>query len=90
MTSQLVEGIAKWKGHKSKIYTESFGADTDYVLPNDKSKVIQVHFQRSNLTVQWDHEFKNILEFAESKEIILDAGCMFGKCGACSTKLYRV
>ncbi len=87
MTAQLVEGIAEWKGRKSQIYTESFGTDKDYILPNEKSKVMQVHFQRSNRTVQWDHEFKNILEFAESNEIILDAGCMFGECGACSTKL---
>ena len=87
MTAQLVEGIAEWKGRESRIYTESFGTHADSTLPNDKGQIMQVHFQRSDKTVQWDHEFKNILEFAESNEIILDAGCMFGECGACSTKL---
>lgn len=87
MTALLVDEIRRWKGRRSPVYTESFGADSQNAVYTGNSQVMHVHFQKSNRTVEWDHEFKNILEFAESNDIILDAGCMFGECGACSTRL---
>jgi len=87
MTAHFVDEIAIWKGRESRIYTESFGTEIESSASTGTNKMKQVHFQKSNRTVEWDHEFKNILEFAESNDIILDAGCMFGECGACSTKL---
>ena len=35
----------------------------------------------------WDNDYTNLLEFAESNGVSLEAGCMFGECGACNTKL---
>ena len=87
MTQTLVEEITIWKGKQSPIHTENFGQNNANINPIDNKKVIQVHFVKSNKTVEWDHDYRNILEFAESNDIRLEAGCMFGECGACSTKL---
>ena len=86
MTTYLIHEIGLWKGKRSKIYTESFG------IQNNKNftttdKEVQVHFIKSNKTVMWDNDYTNLLEFAESNGVSLEAGCMFGECGACSTKL---
>ena len=87
MTSSLHREIDSWKGKHTTIYTENFGSETKPGKPQDKSKRIQVHFSKSEKMVEWDHEFTNILEFAASNEVNLEAGCMFGECGACSTKI---
>ena len=87
MTQTLVDEITIWKGKQSPVQTETFGLNNANINPIDNKKVIQVHFVKSNKTVEWDHDYRNILEFAESNDIRLEAGCMFGECGACSTKL---
>ncbi len=87
MTEYLVNEITTWKGPKSHILTETFGANTNRRNQIDNKKVIQVHFKRSKKIVEWDHDHRNILEFAESNGIHMEAGCMFGECGACSTKI---
>jgi ferredoxin len=87
MTEALVDEITAWKEKQSPIHTETFGQNKTNINPIDNKKVIQVHFVKSNKTIEWDHDYRNILEFAESNDIRLEAGCMFGECGACSTKL---
>lgn len=87
MTEYLVNEIKIWKGKKSRIHTESFARIDVSKNLIDNKKVIQIHFVKSNKTVEWDHEYRNILEFAESNDIWMEAGCMFGECGACSTKV---
>ena len=87
MMESLVNEIGIWKGKNSPVHTETFRAMQADQYQADHKKVIQVHFARSNKTVEWDHEYRNILEFAESNEIRMEAGCMFGECGACSTKV---
>jgi ferredoxin-NADP reductase len=87
MTESLVKEIAIWKGNLSPVHTESFGQNNAGISQVDNKKTIQVHFVKSNKTVEWDHEYRNILEFAESNDIRMEAGCMFGECGACSTKV---
>ena len=89
MTAQLVTGIQSWKGKRARVYTENFGTQKKFLKLNDESKELKVHFLKSNKTVQWDHEYMNILEFAESQDVKMEAGCLFGECGACSTKLAR-
>ena len=85
MTSTLMEEIRNWKGDEVKIYTELFGIQISKKERAFNAKNIQVHFSKSDKTIAWDHSFHNILEFAESNDINLEAGCMFGECGACST-----
>jgi len=87
MTAQLIAGIQLWKGKRANVYIENFGTHKKPVKIHNKSKEIKVHFLKSNKAVEWDHEYTNILEFAESQDVKLEAGCMFGECGACSTRL---
>jgi ferredoxin-NADP reductase/sterol desaturase/sphingolipid hydroxylase (fatty acid hydroxylase superfamily) len=87
MTTSLIKEITTWKGKQSPVHTESFGQNNTNINPVDSKKIIQVHFLKSNKTVEWDPEYRNLLEFAESNDIPLEAGCMFGECGACSTKV---
>lgn len=85
MTTSLIDKIGKWKGDKSKIHTEIFGVQLVNKERALNEQEIQIHFSKSNKTLVWDHNHQNILEFAESNDISLEAGCMFGECGACST-----
>jgi len=87
MSGSLVKEIKIWKGRHSPIHVETFSTNKDGKNQIDNKKVMQVHFIKSNKTIEWDHDYKNILEFAESNDIILEAGCTFGECGACSTKI---
>jgi len=87
MMESLVREIGIWQGKDSPVHTETFKTSQAGQTQADSKKVIKVHFARSNKTVEWDHEYRNILEFAESNEIRMEAGCMFGECGACSTKV---
>jgi ferredoxin-NADP reductase len=87
MTASFTEALKSWKGKRLKVYSESFGAEKTANTHEDVDREIKVHFTRSNTTVEWDHECSNLLEFAESNGVSLEAGCMFGECGACSTKI---
>ncbi len=87
MMEVLTKEIASWKGKQSPIYTETFGVHNENAQATENKKVVNIHFSKSNKTIEWDPDFKNILEFAESNDIRMEAGCMFGECGACSTKL---
>lgn len=89
MSDTLVQNINNWKGKSSIVNTETFGVKTNSKGNSKRNQEIQVHFTKSNKTVKWDYEYANILEFAESNGIRLEAGCMFGECGACSTKLEK-
>ena len=70
------------------IHTESFNQGQGH---HGRSTVSteqhDVTFVRSGKTLQWDSEYKNLLEFAESNGISMEAGCMFGECGACQVKI---
>jgi ferredoxin-NADP reductase len=87
MNRSLIAEINLWKGKRAKIYTENFGIEKSTKNRIQSDKEIQVHFTKSNKTVTWDHDYNNILEFAESNGVSLEAGCMFGECGACSLKI---
>ncbi len=87
MMDLLVKEITNWKGANSPIYKETFGTNKKIERVIEPKKAIHVYFSKSNKTIEWQPDFKNILEFAESNDIRMEAGCMFGECGACSTKL---
>jgi ferredoxin len=46
---------------------------------------IKVKFSGSNVEAEWKEG--NILEFAESHNVMPDFGCRGGSCGCCETKL---
>ncbi len=79
--------INKWKRGKSIVHTETFGIQNESKNNAGTNKEVLVHFAKTGKTITWDNEHSNILEFAESNGISLEAGCMFGECGACNTKI---
>ena len=87
MTNALLPEIEAWKGKNSPIRTEKFGIGQSQKNISGEGKTLLVHFSKSNATIEWDSDQRNLLEFAESNGIIMEAGCMFGECGACSIKL---
>jgi ferredoxin-NADP reductase/sterol desaturase/sphingolipid hydroxylase (fatty acid hydroxylase superfamily) len=87
MTKTLVNDITVWKGTNSKIHTETFGSAREIISKADNTEAMTVRFLQSDKMVEWDHDFRNILDFAESNGISLEAGCMIGECGACSLRL---
>tara|TARA_R110002050_G_scaffold300717_1_gene471814 strand:- start:23977 stop:26010 length:2034 start_codon:yes stop_codon:yes gene_type:complete len=87
MTQSFMREITNWKGRRSPIHFENF---TPIQLGKNRANsntIVQVNFKKSGKTVEWDNEYRNILEFAESNGIRMEAGCMFGECGACSTNI---
>lgn len=87
MNQMLVAEIIKWKGKKSKVYTEDFKSSQKDSIQRSENRDILVHFKKSQKYFQWDNDYRNLLEFAESNGIRMEAGCMFGECGACSTNI---
>lgn len=47
----------------------------------------QIEFRKSGKIFQWEENFQNLLEFAESKGIQIDSTCRIGVCGTCKVKL---
>ena len=87
MTTTLLPEIRDWKGKRTPIQTEKFGIQQTHSSIPSESKSALVQFTRSGASIEWDPEQRNLLEFAESNGISMEAGCMFGECGACSVKL---
>lgn len=87
MNNSLIQNINNWKEKKCYTNSENFGIDSKTTIKGDKE--IRVHFTKSGKTVNWNNEYLNLLEFAESNGISLEAGCMFGECGACSTEIQQ-
>jgi len=87
MNDFFAKGINAWKGRKAKVNTENFGGK--FASRSVVAKDVQIHFIRSNKTLKWDNEYTNLLEFAESNGVSMEAGCTFGECGACSVKIHK-
>ena len=88
MMADLRRDLAAAGVPDERLHTESFaGADGEGAGPAAATAAHEVTFARSQRTLAWAGEYRNLLEFAESNGVPLDAGCMFGECGACSTRL---
>ena len=88
MMDDLQRGLKEAGVPDLRLHTETFALDPAAAAPAATSAAQHaVTFARSQKTLLWDAEFKNLLEFAESNGIVMDAGCMFGECGACATRL---
>lgn len=48
---------------------------------------LDVRFDRSGRTLEWDGRDANLLDFAERHGIAVDSGCRSGGCGSCETRL---
>jgi ferredoxin-NADP reductase/sterol desaturase/sphingolipid hydroxylase (fatty acid hydroxylase superfamily) len=88
MMGALAQGLKEAGVSRQRIHTESFnqGRNKD-IQSAGTTEELEIIFNRSNKTLLWTSEFHNLLEFAESNGIMMEAGCMFGECGACSIRV---
>lgn len=77
---------------KSDVSWEAFGPST-VVTTGDTASVAgspdgpSVHFRSSGLSVLWQPEFDNLLEFAEEHGIYPNFSCRQGSCESCVTRV---
>jgi len=96
----LTAGLADWGVSKECIHTEVFGPDqsitpgvVDTAHPPPHSPYAspgpgpQVSFARSGLTVCWDPQFGNLLDFAEACDVPVRWSCRTGVCHTCESGL---
>ena len=48
---------------------------------------VEVVFDRSGKTIQWDPSADSLLTFAEDNGIVIESGCRAGNCGTCVTAI---
>lgn len=91
MMKYITSALQAWGVASSRIFTESFGpASISYqeIEENKSEKAItQITFAQSGKTLDWDNQFKSIVELAEANDIEISIGCLFGDCGTCMTPL---
>lgn len=87
MMTALVDGLKKMGVDDEHIHIEAFTHSHEEETAPIDSEQYEIHFTKSDKTVVWDSEYKNLLEFAESNGITMEAGCMFGGCGACAVEV---
>jgi ferredoxin len=87
MMQAITEGLKREGLTDLNIHTESFTRGRANDEGNPDTGRHEVTFIKSDKVLWWDPEFRNLLEFAESNGVPMEAGCLFGECGACSVKL---
>ncbi|MCP4506420.1 MAG: 2Fe-2S iron-sulfur cluster binding domain-containing protein, partial [Fuerstiella sp.] len=101
MMKSLVADLRAWGVPPTSIHTEAFGASSVQVVSaamktgkedddpkNDKDDtLVTVNFAKSSKTGTWKNGTANLLSFAESLDICIDAGCRAGSCGSCVTAI---
>jgi ferredoxin-NADP reductase/sterol desaturase/sphingolipid hydroxylase (fatty acid hydroxylase superfamily) len=90
MMKDMMDGLVSAGVPADLIHTESFnqGRQQESAF-TASSEEHEVTFARSDKTLAWDSEYRNLLEFGESNGIRMEAGCMFGECGACAAKILK-
>jgi uncharacterized protein len=94
MMETLVPALAEWGVPRQDIHYEAFGP-ASVRLPgaepsaesSARAAPVEVRFQRSGRTLEWDGQDANLLDFAERHGVRVDSGCRAGGCGTCETKL---
>ncbi|MCP4171456.1 MAG: 2Fe-2S iron-sulfur cluster binding domain-containing protein [Fuerstiella sp.] len=101
MMKSLVADLREWGVPPTSIHTEAFGASSVQVLSaamksetegesrnsGDVTAGHSVNFLKSCKTGTWNDATPNLLSFAESLDINIDAGCRAGSCGSCVTAI---
>ena len=93
MLESLVPALEDWGIADTHIHFEAFGP-ASIKRRNDKATQDQtadvnivVNFAQAGQQFQWQYFNNNLLEFAESNGVNINAGCRAGSCGSCQTKL---
>lgn len=101
MMKSLVADLREWGVPPTSIHTEAFGAssvqvvsaamkkdaETDGRNSSDVTTGPAVKFAKSSKDGTWTDGTPNLLSFAESLDIEIDAGCRAGSCGSCVTAI---
>jgi ferredoxin-NADP reductase len=94
MMETLVPALAEWGVPRQDIHYEAFGPASVRLPgaePSEGSSAlaapVEVRFQRSGRTLEWDGQDANLLDFAERHGVSVESGCRSGGCGTCETKL---
>ncbi|HJV69067.1 2Fe-2S iron-sulfur cluster-binding protein [Ideonella sp.] len=92
MMDTLVPGLAEWGVPAADIDHEAFGPaavrrPTAQPAAPTVAAALQVRFERSGRTLDWDAQAGNLLDFAERHGIEVESGCRSGGCGSCETRL---
>ncbi len=93
MIESIRKDLADWGVPVNNIHYEAFNSDTIKKLMaaelTETESNIQVTFERSQKTLQWNPAAGSLLNFAEENGIMLDSGCRAGNCGTCLTAIKR-
>lgn len=94
MMQTLVPALAEWGVPREDLHFEAFGpasvrlpGTAPATAPAESSAPVEVRFNRSGRTLQWDGQDANLLDFAERHGVVVDSGCRSGGCGSCETRL---
>ena len=90
MMEAITAGLKEWGVPETDIHHEAFGAATVKKTKTEKpageaATMVEVVFDRSGKTLQWDGSAETLLDFAEANGIIIESGCRAGNCGTCVT-----
>jgi len=92
MMQTLVPALAEWGVPVGDIHYEAFGP-ASVKLPGAAeaaapvATAVEVRFQRSARTLNWEGRDASLLDFAERHGIEVESGCRSGSCGSCETRL---
>lgn len=92
MMRTLVPALAEWGVPVADIHYEAFGP-ASVKLPGAAASgvtdvaAVEVRFQRSGRTLNWDGGDTSLLDFAERHGVAVESGCRSGGCGSCETRL---
>lgn len=95
MMADLVAGLRGWGVPAGDIHHEAFGPASVIATPRDgplpdvadSLSSVDVRFNRSQRTLEWDGHAANLLDFAEDHGVAMESGCRSGSCGSCAVKL---
>lgn len=94
MMQTLVPALAEWGVPVADIHYEAFGPASIKLpgAPEVKATdvaAVEVRFQRSGRTLNWDGRDASLLDFAERHGVAVESGCRSGGCGSCETRLLK-
>ena len=91
MMRSITQDLDTWGVPDEHVFMEAFGPATVKPVKMDESKAgavdITVTFSKSGETYPWESEASSILDFAEAKGKLIDAGCRIGNCNTCLTAI---
>ena len=98
MMKSLINGLNSWKVPTKNIFSEAFGTPSvkaaikNIDAETKKSRVKTeslptITFKKSKTEKIWNPTDDDLLSFAESANISVEAGCRAGSCGSCETAI---